>query len=74
MAAYAYDLGARSDDQRAKALRAAAVNERLDAIDKLLDAGTPIGVETGGHPAIYWAKQQGRPKAVAHLTARGAVT
>jgi hypothetical protein len=66
------DLRALSDHQRACALRAAAVNERIDVIDQLLAAGTPIDAEVDDHPAIYWARQQGRPKAVAHLTARGA--
>jgi uncharacterized protein len=68
----AHDLGALSDRQRAAALRAAAVNERLDVIDQLLDAGTPIDAKVDGHPAIYWAKEQGRSRAVAHFTAKGA--
>ena len=67
-----WDLSALSEHQRACGLRAAAVNERLDVIDQLLAAGTPIDAEVDGHPAIYWAREQGRPKAVAHLTARGA--
>jgi DNA repair photolyase len=39
-----------SNFERACALRAAAVNERLAAIDQLLAAGTPIGVEVDGEP------------------------
>ena len=68
----AYDIPAVSEFERACALRAASVNERLDVIDELLAAGTPIDAEVDGHPAIHWAKEQGRPRAVAHLTARGA--
>jgi uncharacterized protein len=64
-----WDLAGLTDHQRACGLRAAAVNERLDVIDQLLDAGTPVDAEVDGHPAIFWAKRQGRPKAVAHLAA-----
>jgi uncharacterized protein len=67
-----WDLDALSDHQRACGLRAAAVNERINVIDELLAAGTPIDAEVDGHPAIFWAKEQGRPKAVAYLAARGA--
>ena len=69
----AWDLSALSEYQRACGLRAAAVNERLVVIDQLLAAGTPIDAEVDDHPALYWAREQGRPKAVAHLSARGAV-
>ena len=68
----AYDLAALSDLQRANALRAAAVNERLGTIDQLLEAGTPVDVKSDGQPAIYWAAEQHRENAVAHLAARGA--
>ena len=67
-----WDLAALSDFQRACALRAAAVNERIDVIDQLLAAGTPIDAEVDDRPAIFWAREQGRSKAVAHLAARGA--
>lgn len=67
-----YNLGELSDRDRANALPAAAVNERLDTIDQLLGVGTPVDAQTDGHPAIYWAHQQGRAKAVAHLIANGA--
>jgi uncharacterized protein len=70
----AYDLNEVSEFDRACTLRAASVNERLDVIDQLLAAGTPIDAEVDGHPAIHWAKQRGRPKAVAHLQARQAVS
>ena len=59
-----------SDFDRACALRAAAVNERIDVIDQLLDAGTPIDAEVDGYPAIHWAREQGRDRAVAHLAAK----
>jgi hypothetical protein len=57
---------------RACALRAAAVNERLDVIDQMLAAGTPIDAEVDGEPAIHWAAERGRQRAVAHLSQRGA--
>ena len=56
-----------SDFDRACTLRAAAVNERLSIIDQLLAAGTPIDAEVDGQPAIHWAREQGRSKAVEHL-------
>jgi ankyrin repeat protein len=61
-----------SDFDRACALRAAAVNERLTVIDQLLAAGTPIDAEVDGAPAIHWASERGRQRAVAHLLTRGA--
>ena len=61
-----------SDFERACALRAAAVNERLTTIDQLLAAGTPIDAEVDGLPAIHWAYEQGRSKAAEHLASRGA--
>jgi ankyrin repeat protein len=69
----ANDLNALSEFDRACVLRAASVNERLDVIDQLLAAGTPIDAEVDGQPAIYWAQQRGRSSAVAHLKKRAAV-
>ena len=70
----AWDLKTLSDFQRACALRAAAVNERLNrAIDQLLAAGR-LDAEVDGHPAIFWAEKQGRSRAVAHLIDRGEET
>ena len=66
----AYELDEVGEFDRACALRAAAVNERLDVIDQLLAAGTPIDAEVDGHPAVHWARQQGRHHAVAHLERR----
>jgi hypothetical protein len=56
-------------------LRAAGrVGERAtDVIDQLLSAATPTDAEVDGRPAIYWAKERGRSKAVAHLKTRQAV-
>jgi uncharacterized protein len=68
----AYDLNEISEFDRACALRAASVNERLGVIDELLAAGTPLDAEADGRPAIYWARERGRSKAVAHLEARQA--
>ena len=65
-----YDLGELSDRDRANALRAAAVNERLDTIDQLLAVGTPVDAKSDGHAAVHWARHQGRERAVTHLTAR----
>jgi ankyrin repeat protein len=61
-----------SEFDRACALRPAAVNERLTVIDQLLAAGTPIDAEVDGQPAIHWAREQGRSRAVEHLASRGA--
>jgi uncharacterized protein len=68
----AWPIAELSDFDKACALRAAAVNERLDVIDQLLAAGTPIDAEVDGAPAIHWATEQGRDRAVAHLQAKGA--
>jgi hypothetical protein len=68
----AYDLNDVSEFDRACALRAASVNERIDVIDQLLAAGTPIDAEVDGHPARHWAQEQRRSEAVAHLKKRGA--
>jgi ankyrin repeat protein len=59
---------------RVRALRAAAVCERLSVIDLLLEAGTPVDAETddSGPTALHWAAYEGKPRAVRHLLARGA--
>jgi ankyrin repeat protein len=69
-----WDLASLSEFERACGLRAASVNERLDVIDQLLAAGTPIDAEVDGHTAAFWAQEQGRPSAVAHLVERGATS
>jgi ankyrin repeat protein len=67
-----WDLSTLSEFERACALRAASVNDRLGVIDEVLALGTPIDSEVDDHTALYWAERQGRSKAVAHLTAKGA--
>jgi ankyrin repeat protein len=52
----------------------AADHQRLDVIDQLLAAGTPIDAVDpafGGHP-LRAAAENGRPSSVRHLLARGA--
>ena len=68
----AWPIADLSDFDKACALRAAAVNDRLDVIDQLLAAGTQVDAEVDGAPAIHWATEQGRDQAVAHLLANGA--
>jgi hypothetical protein len=58
----AYDLNEVSEFDRACALRAASVNERLNVIDQLLAAGTPIDAEVDGHPAIHWPRSEAAPR------------
>jgi len=57
---------------RARALRAAAVNERLDVIDQLLAAGTPVDAAIDGSTALHGAAWEGKARSVRHLLARGA--
>ncbi len=57
---------------RVSALRAAAVCERLDAIDLLLDSGLAVDSEVEGATALHWAAFFGKRAAVQHLVSRGA--
>lgn len=59
---------------RIDALVFAADHERLDVIDQLLDAGTPIDAEdeVWGRQALRTAHRNGRRASVEHLLARGA--
>jgi ankyrin repeat protein len=59
---------------RIDALSFAALHERLDVIDALLDAGTPIDAEDRewGRQPLRIAARHGRTASVAHLLARGA--
>jgi uncharacterized protein len=60
-------------DERVAALRVAAEHGRLDVIDQLLDAATPVdGVDADGSTALHEAAYSGRADSVRHLLARGA--
>ncbi|PZR93405.1 MAG: hypothetical protein DLM67_13675 [Candidatus Nephthysia bennettiae] len=62
-----------TEAERVAALRLAAGHERLDVIDALLAAGTPVdGVDEDGSTALHEAAYYGRPASVRHLLARGA--
>jgi uncharacterized protein len=74
----AYDLAGVSHDLLLRALRAAAVCERLTVIDQLLDTGLDVNsefrtlTEPGGGTALHCAAWEGKDASVAHLLARGA--
>ena len=73
-----YDLAGIPPAARARAARAAAVCERLDALDQLVGSGVPVdadpdtgrpdGSRTLLHEAAYW----GKPRSVERLLALGA--
>jgi ankyrin repeat protein len=60
--------------ERVRALVMAADHQRLDVIDQLLDAGTPVDATDTqwGRQALRLAAMNGRAASVAHLIARGA--
>jgi len=59
--------------ERVAALRMAAEHGRLDVIDQLLSAATPVdGVDADGSTALHEAACSGRADSVRHLLARGA--
>jgi ankyrin repeat protein len=62
------------DQDRVRALVMAADHERLEVIDRLVAAGTPIDAvdETWGRQAIWTAAANGRPAGVRRLLAHGA--
>lgn len=61
------------EHDRVAALRMAAAHGRLDVIDKLLAARTPVdGVDQDGSTALHEAAYSGRPDSVRHLIDRGA--
>jgi hypothetical protein len=77
-AAAAGDVGGWLDgapaDARARALVMAADHQRLDVIDQLIAAGTPVDAPDeafGGHP-LRTAAANARPASVSRLLARGA--
>lgn len=58
---------------RVAALRIAAAHTRLDVIDQLLAAATPVdGVDRDGSTALHEAAYCGRADSVRHLLAHGA--
>lgn len=61
-------------DDRIRALVMAADHQRLDVIDRLLDAGTPVDATDPrwGRQALRLAAANGRTASVAHLIACGA--
>ncbi|MEU7893729.1 ankyrin repeat domain-containing protein [Nonomuraea sp. NPDC049152] len=61
-------------DDRVRALVMAADHQRLDVIDQLLDAGTPVDAEDAVYrrQALRLAAVNGRAAAVEHLLRRGA--
>lgn len=62
-----------SVELRVRALVMAANHERLDVVDQLLDAGTPIdAVDPWGRQALRLAVMDGRVASVRHLLSRGA--
>ncbi|MEN0014935.1 MAG: ankyrin repeat domain-containing protein [Solirubrobacteraceae bacterium] len=78
-AAAAGDIGAwptdeAGDVEKLRALIMAADHQRLDVIDQLLAAGTPIdGVDPmWGRQALRLCAEHGRPASTRHLLARGA--
>jgi len=61
------------EEDRVRALVMAADHERLDVIDQLLDAGTPIdATDPWGRQPLRLATMNGRAASVRHLLARGA--
>ena len=60
--------------ERVRALVMAANHERLDIIDQLLDAGTPVDATDvqWGRQALRQAAMNGRVESATHLIARGA--
>lgn len=70
----AWPLDRASRQSRIRALVFAADHQRLDVIDRLLEAGTPIDAEDAewGRQALRVAAEHGRPASVRHLLARGA--
>lgn len=62
-----------SQQDRVAALRSAAAHGRLDVIDQLIAAGTPVdGVDQDGSTALHEAAYSGRADSVKHLLAHGA--
>ncbi len=54
------------------ALRAAAVCERITAVDQVLGRGVDVNADIDGATALRWAAWQAKADGVAHLLRRGA--
>ena len=73
-----YLPGSLPDGELVRALRAAAVCERLEVVDQLLDTGLDVNTELttltepGGGTALHCAAWEGKARSVAHLLDRGA--
>lgn len=69
-----WEVGAAPAQDRVRALVMAADHERLDVIDELLAAGTPVDAvdEVWGRQPLHTAAENGRPASVRHLLAHGA--
>ncbi|HKA03369.1 MAG TPA: ankyrin repeat domain-containing protein, partial [Acidimicrobiales bacterium] len=59
-------------EDKARALQAAAVCERLAVIDELLAAGVPVDADVDGATALHAAAMNGKARSVARLLAHGA--
>ncbi len=60
------------DEQGAYALRAAAVCDRPEGIERVLAVGVPVDAVAYGGTALQWAAWFGRVRSVRHLVERGA--
>jgi len=60
------------ESERAEALGAASVCQRLEVIDELLATGLAIDTEVEGSTALHAAAREGKPEAVRHLLDYGA--
>jgi ankyrin repeat protein len=67
-----FNVSGAPPEERARALRAAAVCERLSAIDQLLAADTPIDSEVDSGTPLHWAAWHAKLASARHLVDRGA--
>ncbi len=67
-----HQIEAAGESDRARALQAAALCERLSVIDRLVEAGTPVDAEVDGATALHAAAGGGKARSVARLLEHGA--
>jgi len=60
------------ENEKAFALRAAAICDRLRVIDEILSAGVPVNRFINGGTALHWAAWEAKADAARHLVSRGA--